>query len=137
MSTVAYSGRGSKLNIQTGVSPTAYTAIAQLRKFAMSGLKVTTDDITNIDSPSAFKEIMPTVIDPGDVSFDGILNSVAASQGDLLSLCQNQTLTNFQIVLSDGVTTIAFSGYVTDYVPVVVEATKANTFSGKLPSPAL
>jgi hypothetical protein len=130
--TVAYSGRGSKLNLQTASSPATYTEVGQLKKFSFGGIKVTLDDITNLDSPSAFKEVLPTILDPGDVTFDGVLNNLNVSQQDMLNICQAMTLSNFQITLSDGVTTISFAGYVTEWVPVTVEVNKANAFSGKI-----
>ncbi len=131
--TVAFVGRGSKLNIQTGVSPTVWTEIAQLQKVAFGGIKVATDDVTNLDSPSAFKEIIPTIIDPGEITYSGILNAVQVAQGYLLTYCQAMTLINWQIVLSDGVTTISGAGYVTEHAPASnIEPTKALAFSGKI-----
>lgn len=132
MSTVAYVGRGSTLSVETSISPVTYTEVGQLQKFAMSGIKVTTDDVTNLDSPSAFKEIIGCLIDPGDVSFNGILDPANTSQVDMLSYCQAMTLQNFQIKLSDKVTKVTFSGLVTEWVPAVVETTKAISFSGKI-----
>lgn len=134
MSSVAYAGRGCKLNLQTGVSPTVWTAIAQIAKVTFSGIKITLDDITNLDSPSAFKEWLATgPVDPGDVTFTGVLNPASVTQGDMLSLIQAMTLSNFQITLSDNVTKIAFSGYFAEYAPVAnIEPSKAITFSGKI-----
>ena len=128
MSTVAYVGRGSSLNLVG--SPNI--KIAQLQKFSFSGIKSQLDDITNLDSPSAFKEVMPVMLDPGEISMDGILDPANTSQSDLNTYLQSQTKENWEIDLSDGVTKITFSGYVTEYVPVVVDYAKALTFSAKI-----
>lgn len=131
--TVAYQGRGCKLNLQTSVSPVVYTEVGQLSSVKMGGLKSGTIDITNLDSPSGFKEITPGIIDPGEISFDGILNPANSSIANLLALLQAQTLSYWDLALSDGVTHVRFYGYVTEYAPVSdVAVGKALTFSGKI-----
>lgn len=127
--TIGYAGRGSKLS--TSPDGSTYTAVAQLKSLTYSGLKATTDDITNLDSPNAYKELLPTVIDPGDVTFDGILNPSNASDNNLLALLNSQVQNNFKITLTDG-TEHTFSGYVTEYVPAKVDYSKAIMFSGKI-----
>ena len=130
---VAYVGRGCKFSVQTSVSPSTYTEIGQISKWDMSGVKSSLAEITNLDSPSAFIERIPTVIDPGEITITGILNPANTSISNLLTLCQAQTLSVFDMLLSDGVTNIRFSGYVTEYAPVSsVEPTKALTFSAKI-----
>ncbi len=127
--TVAYQGRGSHL--QTSPDGVTYSNVAQLQKFSFSGLKATLEDITNIDSPSAFKEFLPTIVDPGDVSFDGILDPQNTTIEGLTTLLQNFTKTFFKIILSEG-TFMTFTGYVVEYVPASVDYAKAITFSGKI-----
>jgi hypothetical protein len=127
---VAYIGRGSHFQIYSGA---AFISVAQLQKFNFSGIKLTMDDITNIDSPSSYKEFLPVIIDPGDVSLEGIFNPEDASQTDLLTACQSMTLTQFKIILSDpALTTLTFSGYVVEYAPIQIETTKAVTFTAKV-----
>jgi hypothetical protein len=127
MSTVAFQGRGSTLFLET--SPAE--KIAQLRKFAFGGAKTTLDDVTNLDSPTAYMERIATVIDPGDVTFDGVLDPANATYSALNTLQANRTLSNWLITLTDG-TTYAFAGYVTEFVPAAVDYSKAITFSGKI-----
>ena len=129
MSTVAYQGRGSHLAVSD--DSIAYTNIAQLQKFAFAGLSATLEDVTNLDSPTAFKEWLPTIIDPKDITYSGILNPADATTNDLATRLQNFTLTHFKVTLTDG-TTITFDGFVTDHVPVSVDYAKALTFSGKV-----
>jgi hypothetical protein len=130
MSTVAYIGRGCHL--QAFIS-SAYVSIAQLQKFSMSGIKVVFDDVTNIDSASSYKEVMPVLLDPGEITLEGILNPEDATQTDLLTQLVGLTSTQFKIILSNAnATTVTFTGFVAEYAPVNVETTKAITFSAKL-----
>ena len=126
-----YQGRGSYLEFETlDSSPATFLRVAQLQKFAFGGMKVATDKITNLDSPDAFEEIIATTIDPGDVSFDGILNPEASAMTAVTTLLQDRTLTGWQIVLTDG-SSYTFLGYLTELVPASVDYSKAITFSGK------
>lgn len=132
MSTTAYQGEGSTLGTSATGAGGSFTNINQLKKFSFSGLKVKEDDITNLSSPSAFMEILPTVIDPGSVSFDGVLNPNDTGYDNLLTLLQNRTLTYFLITLYGSNATYAFQGYVTELTPVEVQFDKAETFKGSI-----
>jgi hypothetical protein len=95
------------------MSPPTLVKVAQLQKFAFSGMSATLEDITNLDSPTAFKEVLPTVIDPKDITFDGICDPSNSAWANLATRLQGRTLTHWEIVLTNG-TTITFDGYVTD-----------------------
>src|SRR5579872_5552723 len=82
--TIAYPGYGSKL-ASGGVTGASYTNIAQLKKFNFSGLKAEFDDITNLDSPSIFKEWMKTIVDGDTVAYDGVMNPADPTTQALLS----------------------------------------------------
>lgn len=129
MTTTAYQGRGSHL--ATSPDGVTYTNVAQLKTIVPSGLKVKEEDITNLDSPTAFMEILPTVVDPGDFAIEGILDPQNATINNLATLLQNRTLTYFKITLPEN-STITFQGYVQEYVPGKIDAVKAITFSGKI-----
>jgi hypothetical protein len=131
MSSIGYQGRGSKLSVETATSPITFTPIAQLQKFAFGGIKVAVEKITNLDSPDAFEEIIATTIDPGDVSFDGVLDPANTEVADLVDRLQNRTKSNFQIELTDG-SKFTFAGYFTELTPATVEYSKAIMYSGKI-----
>ena len=76
-------------------------------------------------------ERIATVIDPGDVSFDGVLDPQNATYASLNTLQSNRTLSQFLITLTDG-TTYDFDGFVTEFVPASVDYSKEITFSGKI-----
>jgi predicted secreted protein len=130
--TIAYPGYGSKL-ASGGVTGAAYTNVAQLKKFNFSGLKAEFDDITNLDSPSIFKEWMKTVVDGDTVSFDGVMNPADPTTQALLTniaTAGSAALFFWKITLTNG-STLIFQGYVQDF-KFGAEYNKAITFSGAI-----
>jgi len=131
--TTAYPGRGSKL--ATSSTNSNYVNVAQLQKFAFAGMSAAFEDITNLDSPSIFKEWMKTIVDAKDVSFTGVLDpsNPAGVQG-LLTQLQTSGATSlyyWQITLTNG-SVLTFQGYVSELMPVSVEYSKALVYSGKI-----
>lgn len=130
--TIAYPGYGSHL-ANGGTTGASYTNVAQLKKVAFNGLKADFDEITNLDSPSIFKEWMKTVVDGSDVSFDGVMNPAdAQTQGLLTNLATagSAALNYWKISLTNG-SILVFQGYVQDF-KFGAEYNKAITFSGTL-----
>lgn len=130
--TVAYPGYGSMLQ-SGGIAGSSYTKIGQLKKFAFSGLKADFDEITNLDSPTIFKEWMKTNVDGTDVSFDGVMNPTDVEQQDLLinlATSGSNALYMWKITTTDG-STFTFQAYVSEYT-FDVQYNKAITFTGKL-----
>lgn len=130
--TVAYPGYGSKL-ASGGTTGAAYTNVAQLKKCSFSGLKADFDEITNLDSPTIFKEYMKTVVDGDTVQFDGVLNPADATTQALLtniSTPGSAALFFWRITLTNG-STLIFQGYVQDF-KFDIEYNKALTFSGAI-----
>ncbi len=130
--TIAYPGYGSMLQ-SGGIAGSSYTKVGQLKKFAFSGLTADFDEITNLDSPTIFKEWMKTTVDGKDVSFDGVMNPNDVQQQDLLINLRTagaNALYIWKITTTDG-TTFTFQAYVAEYT-FNVEYNKAITFTGKL-----
>ncbi len=130
--TIAYPGYGSKL-ANGGTAGSVYTNVAQLKKFNFSGLKAEFDDITNLDSPSIFKEWMKTVVDGDTVTMDGVMNPAdPTTQGLLTNLATagSASLNFWKITLTNG-SVLVFQGYVQDF-KFGAEYNKAITFSGTI-----
>jgi predicted secreted protein len=130
--TIAYPGYGSKL-ASGGTTGAAYTNVAQLKKVNFSGLKAEFDDITNLDSPSIFKEWMKTIVDGDTVSFDGVMNPADPTTQALLANIGNSgaaSLFFWKITLTNG-SVLIFQGYVQDF-KFGAEYNKAITFSGAI-----
>lgn len=137
--TDAYQGIGAKLAYLTGVS--TWTYVGQLKTIKPTGQTVKTDDITNLDSPSAYEEILPTIIGAGTVDFTGVLPKDASTGGfsELSTLRDARTVTSWRIYEPDATLvspeTIAgyweFEGFVED-LDFDIAFDKAVLFSGKL-----
>jgi predicted secreted protein len=130
--TVAYPGYGSHL-ASGGTAGTTYVNIGQLKKFDFGGLKADFDDITNMDSPTIFKEYMKTLVDGSDVTFDGVLNPVDVTTQALLTniaTAGSAALFFWKITTTDG-STFVFNAYVASF-KFGAEYNKAITFSGSL-----
>src|SRR5579871_17210 len=133
--TVAYPGYGSHLATAGagGTSGGPFTNIGQLKKFNFGGLKADFDEITNLDSPTIFKEWMKTVVDGSDVTFDGVLNPTdAPTQGLLTNISTAGSAAAYwwKITTTDN-STFVFQAYVSDF-KFGAEYNKAITFSGSL-----
>ncbi|MBS1798936.1 MAG: hypothetical protein JSS95_03840 [Acidobacteria bacterium] len=86
---VAFTGKGASLSIST--DGTTFTAVKQLQKITSSGQKSNFADITNLDSPSAFVETLPTTLDSGTLSSTCVANPSDPGQLMLLAAFQAQT----------------------------------------------
>lgn len=139
MSTDAYQGMGSKLAYLTGVS--TWTYVGQLQTIKPTGTTTAEDDITNLDSPSAYEEVLPTIIKSGTVDFAGILPVDASTGGfsELQTLRDARTVTTWRIYEPDSTIvspdSIAgyweFDGFVAD-LDFDIQFDKAVKFTGKL-----
>jgi predicted secreted protein len=130
--TIAFPGYGSKL-ASGGTTGASYTNIAQLKKVNFSGFKAEFDDITNLDSPTIFKEWLKTVVDGDTITFDGVLNPADPTTQTLLSnisTAGSSALFFWKLSTTDG-STFVFTAYVQDF-KFGVEYNKAMTFSGTL-----
>ena len=119
-------GRGSK--VQRSPDGVTYTTIAEVLKFNQSGGKSDLADVTNMDSPSNFREKLPTLLDSGDLSVDCNWIPGSSIQQQLTTDFNNQTLLYWKVLLSNGVNGVSFQGYVTDKnfdVPIDKQITKA------------
>jgi hypothetical protein len=75
MASAAFAPRGTQLQ-RAGVT------IAEVKKIQKTGSKQDLADVTNMDSPSFFREFLPTLNDSGEVSFDcNLIPGDAAQQG--------------------------------------------------------
>jgi hypothetical protein len=130
--TVAYPGYGSHF-ANGGTAGASYTNLGQLKKFSFNGLKAEFDDITNLDSPTIFKEWMKTLVDGSDFAFEGVMNPADPTLQALLSnlaTAGSAALNFWKITLTNG-STLVFTAYVADF-KFGVEYNKAITFSGTL-----
>lgn len=132
MTTTANPGYGSHL-ANGGLAGTSYTNLGQLKKFDFSGLKGDFDEITNLDSPTIFKEWMKTLVDGQELTFEGVMNTADPTMQALLTNIATAgaaALNFWKITLTSG-STLIFQAYTAQF-KFGAEYNKAITFSGAL-----
>lgn len=134
---VGFTGKGGSLSISTGGATPTFTAIGQIQKVSSSGQKANLADITNLSSPSAFVERIPTTLDSGTLSFTVIANTADPGQLMLLAAFQAQTLLSCELQYPPvGTQTTGllktFSAYVTSAPMPSMAVTEAATFDCEL-----
>lgn len=130
-----FTGKGGSLSIST--DGTAFTKIAQVQKVTSGGMKAALADITNLDSPSAFIERIPTTLDSGTLSCTIVANPADAGQAMLLAAFQSQTKLTCKLQYPPvGTQTTGllktFSAYVTSAPMPSMAVTEASTFDAEL-----
>lgn len=127
----AFAGRGSQLERGNGATPEVFTAIAELKQVKRGGTKADLADVTNMES-GVFREVLPTLITPGEITFDGNYIPGDPTQSSLASDFQNQTLHNYKIVLPNSLGIWSFAAYVTALDIPDLQVDKEASISGKL-----
>lgn len=137
--TQAFAGQGATLEYTDG---SVYTKLGQIKTIDFTGAKTQMDNISNMDSPSAYEEYLPTMISAGEVSFEGVMQPDADVGGTTATLQAKQdarelltwkliepstTLTGSQTTPA----TFGFSAYISE-LSFKLAFDKATIFSGKL-----
>ena len=136
----AFSAKGTTTKF--GPTPASGAAtynltVAEVKTIQFGSMKSDIEDVTSMDSPSAFREKLPTLLDAGEITISGNRVPLDAGQVGLLTAYTAQQLTSFQIQLpkGPGQTTagdsFTFNAYVTD-ISRDFQFDKAASFSAKL-----
>lgn len=119
-------------------SGSGLTTIAEVKKVDFTGGKADTADVTNMDSTGAYREFLPTLLDAGELSFDGnYLGGIETTQAELQSTFDSQILSSWKIVLptppgeSASRGSWTFKAYVTSFDPAF-PVDKEASFTAKL-----
>ncbi len=115
-----------------------FAPLSEIKKVDFTGGKADTADVTNMDSPGAYREYVPTLLDAGELSFDGnYLGNKDTQQQSLQTTFDSQILSNWEIILPapPGETASrgkwSFKAYVTSYDPAF-PFDKEASFTAKL-----
>lgn len=132
---VGFTGKGGSL--QLSINGTDFTPVAQIQKITSGGMKANFADITNIDSPNAFIERLPTTLDSGTLTFTVVAKTTDAGQSMLLAAFQAQTKLTCKLQyppLPSQTTGLlkTFSAYVSGAPMPGVSVTEASTFDAEL-----
>jgi predicted secreted protein len=121
-----FAPRGTAL--QHSPDGVTYTTIAKVLKIDNTGSKADLADVTNMDSPTIYREFLPTLADAGEVTFDCNFEPGDASQQILNTDFQAQTEGYYKIVLPGSLGSATFRAYVSSQdfaLPIDKQGTKA------------
>lgn len=105
-------GYGSAFKIGNAASPEVFTAVAKVRNISGPSIAADAVDITNMDSPSGFKEFLKGMKDPGEITFE--LIATATGLDALEAEMAKTTPTNYQVVYPSPISkTYAFKAFMT------------------------
>jgi predicted secreted protein len=115
MASLARSAFGTLLKIGDGGGTEAFTTISELTSVSVDGPTVETIDVTNHDSPSAYREYIASLIEGGTCSFEGNWIS-STTQDQVRTDMVARTRRNFQIVYPlSSPETHSFAGIITTF----------------------
>lgn len=123
---MAFAPRGTAL--QHSPDGVTYTTIGKISKIQNTGSKADLADITNMDSPTIYREFLPTLADAGEVTFDMNFEPGDASQQVLNTDFQAQTEGYYKIVLPGALGNATFRAFVSSQdfdLPIDKQGTKA------------
>jgi predicted secreted protein len=124
--TNSIAARGTQL--QRSPDGSSYVTISEVLKIQRSGSKLDAVDVTNMDSPSNFREFLATLNDSGEITFECNFIPGSSVQALLDSDFNNQVLSPWKIELPGAAGHFTFSAWVTsdDFdLPVDKQATKS------------
>lgn len=95
-----------------------FTTVAEVKSINGPSMQTGVAEKTHMESLNNTKEFLPTLIDPGELTFNANFLPANASQLSVKTAMVNRTLKNFKIVWTDAAaTTWAFAGYITGLAP--------------------
>jgi hypothetical protein len=129
-------GKGGTLSTAATSNGTA-TPVNQLQKITFSGAKADYADVTNLSSPSNFREVAPTLLDSGNASFTGVYAVNDAGQQGLVTAFNDQSLLYVSVQFAPtGAQTVgllvSFTAYVSDLPLPDMSYDGAASFNGTL-----
>ncbi len=105
MTTGGMAAFGTLVKIGDGGGPESFTTIAELVDITGPGFKMNTADLTNHSSTGAWKELVGTILEGGQLKL--VLNFIPTApthsqSTGLIRDFKNKTKRNFQLVFPDG-----------------------------------
>lgn len=129
MAIVPKSAYGTLLQRGDGAGPEVFTTVDGVRSISGPNQSIETIDVTHHTSASDYREIIPSFISAGEISFELIYDSSDAQHNGLLDDFQARVRRNFKITLpDDGAEVLAFAAYITgfEYMASIDDAVKVN-----------
>ena len=117
--TNARSGFGALLKRGDGGSPEVFTTISEVANIGAVETSLDTVEATHMESPSAHKEYIPTLLDAKEISVELNYLPGDTTQNNLRSDLLNRTLRNFQCTIPGSAKVISFAAFVTNLGPMI------------------
>jgi hypothetical protein len=111
--TAAVHSYGSTLGY-SATSGGSYTNVAEVVEVDGPSLQVSEVDVTSLASPSAHKEFLPGLVDPGDIKLK--LNLLTSQFSTVWGFAAGRTFKYWKITLSNGDTAVAY-GFIKELHP--------------------
>jgi hypothetical protein len=92
-----------------------YVTVARVRDIKGPEQTVTTEDVTNQDSPNNYREWIPTLIDGGTVTFAASFIPTDSTQAGILTDLQARTLMDFEVEIGTTGLALFWSGFVVKF----------------------
>lgn len=130
-------GYGATLKVGNGASPEVFTAIAKLTSIKPGKMTTGVVDKTHLVSPDTHREKKPGIKDTAAFTATGAylpLNTTQGSSGiGLAKLWKDRTISNFQVVVPDGLgtTLLEFEAFVSGLEIGSVEVDKDIMFTAE------
>lgn len=113
-----------------------FTDVAEVKSISGPNMQTAMIDVTHMGSDNNSREFIPSLIDPGEISFDVNWLPGNATHVSLKNDQKNRTKRNYKIVFTDSsATTYSFSGYVTGIsISAAIEDVLGGSITVKLTS---
>lgn len=109
----AFSGFGTAVKLETSTSPFAFNQIAEVQTVQFTGSKVDLVDVTNMQSPSAYREYLATLKDAGELQFTANFIPGDTTQVSLQAAFDSRAVQHWMVVLPSALGEFDFDGVVT------------------------
>lgn len=112
------SGFGTLLKRGNGATVEVFTTVAEVKSISGPGLSMETIDATHMESPNAFRELLPSFKSAGEVTLEMNFLPANSNQQGFVEDFQDRVKRNWKLVFPDTATTTwSFSGYITGFAP--------------------
>lgn len=111
----AIAGINTNLKRGDGASPEVFTTVAEVRSINGPTMSVEVVDVTNHDSTGAVREKKPSLIDPGQISFDLNFQPNEGTHDEttgLIDRFENRSIDNYQLVFPSTIATYQMAAFV-------------------------
>jgi len=109
----AFSGFGTAVQLETSASPFVFNEIAEVQTVDFTGSKVDLVDVTNMQSPTAYREYLATLKDAGELQFTANFIPGDSTQVSLQVAFDSRAVQHWKVILPSLLGEFDFNGIVT------------------------